>query len=215
MNTAVCGTVWRLSGGTILNLTVILCPDGLPSSDSWTAELKGAGLDIEVHPTQTVTEDWLLVPMSVRGHLAILWFNGVKSLNACRWWFPTGIPTIQKPECVYTSQIGSPGVERERVAAWAAVASLPKLTSALVFDRKGIRKELVEIAYDMALQMIVSLPPRPHQKPGDPNLDFRQSSARRYDDGIDREGGDREESRLLEEAAFQAVEERRQRRFTR
>jgi len=196
----------------MLTLTFVLCPDGLPSPEAWTAELQGAGLDILVHPTQPITEDWLLVPMSVRGHLAIVWFHGLKSLSTCRWWFPAGVPEIQKAECVYMSCHGTAAVERERVAAWAAMASLSRLSSACVFDRDNLREDLVEIAYDMARELMVSLEPWPHQYPGDPNLDFRQSSARRYDDGIDREGGDWQEAERLEKAAFQAIEARRQRR---
>jgi len=189
--------------------TIVLCPNGLPSSDAWTAELQGVGLDIEVHPTSSISDDWLVVPMSVRGHLAVLSFHGLSSLSRCQWWFPSEVPTIHQSECVFMSFDKTSGVERERVADWAAAGSLSRLSAALVFDREGMRADLAEIAYDMAREMIVILPPKPHQNPGDRNLDFRTHFARVYDDGIDPEGGDSETAMQLQKAAFRVVMERR------
>jgi hypothetical protein len=191
--------------------TLVLCLNGLPSADAWTSELQAAGLDILVHPVHPIHADWMVAPMSVHGHLAILSFNGLASLAKCQWWFPVAVPTAYTVETVHARVDGIYKVERERVATWAAVGSLTGLSSAVVFDRESARPYLAEIAYDIAREMIVSLAPKPHQMPGAPNLDFRTHSARRYDDGDDVEGGDVEAAQRLEKAATESVQERRQR----
>ena len=117
-----------------------------------------------------------------------------------------GVPVMHKAEALALFPGWESGVLREKVAAWAATGSLPRLSSALVFDGSGIRDDLPEYAYDVARDLIANLESKRHQMPGDSNLDFRTHFARVYDDGIDVEGGDTDTANQLQEAALRKLQ---------